>query len=255
MNFKKQIWYSTIILIGIYLLLSCISNRNEKLTHDKSKKVINAEAENSENTNKFMDYESITLPRLIGMSDIVVIGSVSTIKEDIFKFQITEFLINNNMSKLIDVEKFDPSPFFVSKLSPYAKDQQFVLFLKKPKQDDINLSWEIIGLAGEGEMPVEKGFVYFEGSNLEGLKRETYNIQGVSGNVQRFDLTNFKEAVKKYNDCFSWNFITRIKNNKKRGRWTVSKKCSETDINKYQTKSWLHKYLVKETINKISKSY
>lgn len=218
---------------------------------EESNKIAQVSNENNKQTVLGMDYDPIPLPRLIGMADFVVIGTVTDIEDSIFQFHGHEFLLNKYSLDSLIVRKFIPSKFDGPRPLPYATKQSFVLFLTKPIQDNTQHPWSIIGYTGEGEMPIENGFVYFEGSYLQGLERKPYEVQGVSRNLQRFNLDDFINAVKNYRECFSWRLVEYIKNNKKRERWQPSKKCPDVTVKSYQAKSWIHEYLVQETINRI----
>ena len=163
-----------------------------------------------------------------------------------------ESLSHQQASKSISVTKYIPSEiFFAPRALPYAREQRFSLFLMKPEKDDVDLSWRILGIAGEGEMPIEDEFIYFGAYDLKGLEYKPREVQGITRNLQRLNLDDFKDAVKNYLACFSWKLVEFIKNNKKRSRWVPSKTCHDESLKKYQAKSWLHEYLVKKTIKQI----
>jgi len=254
----------------IQLLMYCYKRRNDlllKITFTSfvilcflGSITLKAECRNGETRHEFyytefnmaIDYIPIPLPQLIGRADLVVIGKVTGFSDSTFNFLVEEFLINKDSSNTIVVKKYIPSEFEGPRPLPYATKQSFILILKKPEKNIAGEAWKIIGHIGEGEMPIEDGFVYFEGSNIIGLERKPFSVQRVSRNVQRFNLTDFKDAVKDYRNCFSWKLTEETKNNKKRLNWRPSKECSDNSIRKYQEKSWIHEYLVKETINKIT---
>ncbi len=248
---EKNSAFLGVTLISISFLFSCFSDieRNRRVSDkQESKKIAQVNNENNKKTKLVMDYILIPLPLLIGMADLVVIGKVTEIGDSTFKFHVDEFLLNKYSSDLLIVRKFIHSKFDEPRPLPYATKQSFALFLTKPEQDNPPHPWNIIGYTGEGEMPIENGFVYFEGSYLQELERKPYEVQGVSRNLQRFRLPDFKDAVQNYGECFSWRLVEYIKNNKKRERWQPSKKCPDATVNTYQAKSWIHEYLVQETL-------
>lgn len=251
---KKYLAFLGITLIGISISFSGFSDIDRKRPvsdKEESKKIAQVNNENNKKTIFVMDYDPIPFTRLIGMADLGVIGTVTDIGDSIFQFHVDEFLLHNHASRSINVTKYIPSVLFAPRSLPYSKEQRFALFLMKPEQDSADHPWNILGYTGEGEMPIDGEFIYFEGSNLEGLERKQYEVQGVSRNLQRFNLPDFKDAVQNYGECFSWELVEYIKNNKKRERWQPSKKCPDVTVKTYQAKSWIHEYLVQETIKKI----
>jgi len=252
--FRKDFTFIRVTLIGIPILFACFSAiGGEKSVGDKeiSKKITQVNNENTNKTKIVTDYAPIPFARLIGMADLIVIGSVKDIGDSIFNFHVDEFLLHRHALKSINVIKYIPAEIFAPRALPYAREQRFSLFLMKPEQDRADSPWRILGYAGEGEMPIEDEFVYFGAYDLKGLEYKPREVQGITRNLQRFNLDNFKDAVKNYNACFSWELVTYIKNKKKRTRWVPSKTCRDESVKNYQTKSWLHEYLVQETVKKI----
>lgn len=198
-----------------------------------------------------MDYIPIPFEQLVGMADLIVLGSVKDIGNISFKFHVDEFLLDRHDSESINVIKYIPAEIFAPRALPYAKEQRFSLFLMKPEQDSADRSWRILGIAGEGEMPIEGKFIYFAAYDLKGLEYKQREVQGVIRNLQRFKLNDFIDAIKNYRTCFSWKLVEYIKNKKRRTRWVPSKICHNESVKNYQGKSWLHDYLVKKTIKHI----
>lgn len=250
-NKKHFFFIAGALVVVMYSLSSCISSNFEKNIVGNKDKFKNVSHVNNKTTALSMDAIPIRLPLLIGMADTIVVGQVVEIGDSTFNFNVDKFLLNTYSFNSLIVGKFTPSKFDEPRLLPYAISQRFVLFLLKPQYVNSQLPWRIIGYAGEGEMPVEDGYVYFEGSNVVGLDENLYQIQGVSRNLQRFNLNDFEDAVINYHTCFTWELVEYIKNKKKRTRWTPSIKCSKALLKNYQDKSWLHGYLAKKTIKQI----
>jgi hypothetical protein len=215
------------------------------------KKIIHVTNEHDVDIKTNMDYPLVPITRLIGMADVIVIGSVGEVGDSHFTFQVDQVLLNHITSKSLSVTKRIPFGIIPPRVLPYERGQRFALFLVKPKMDDVDQSWKILGIAGEGEMPIEGEYVYFGPYDLKGLEHQPHKVQGITGNYQRFNLNDFKDAVKNYSGCFSWELVEYIKNNKKRTRWIPSKVCDNEVLKNYQRKSWLHDYLVKNTVKRI----
>lgn len=196
------------------------------------------------------DFAPVPFTRLIGMADLIAIGNVEGVGESTFQFHVDEFLLNHHVSSYINVEKNILPEFVAPRVLPYARGQRFALFLKKD-QNTTDHTWKILGIAGEGEMPIEDKYVYFSVYDLEGLKHTPHEAHGVTRKLQRYNLDVFKDAVKNYPTCFSWKLVKYIKNKKERSRWVPSKICPNESILNYQSKSWLHEYLARETMKRI----
>jgi hypothetical protein len=100
------------------------------------------------------------------MADLIVLGDVATIEESTFQFHVNEFLENHHASRSLKVEKYIPPEFIAPRAQPYATGQCFILFLIKPDPNKTDQPWKILGIAGEGEMPIEDEYVYFNGKRL-----------------------------------------------------------------------------------------
>ena len=243
-----------ILIVGVLFFYTstffcCSPEMNTKKTEGETKVTTEVSQEflqNESESNSIMDYSPIPVPRLIGMADLSVLGTINSITKEHFTFQIEEFLKGEIPEKSIEVKKF--IPLILDEPSPlsYAKGQRYILFLKKQSSDARNF-WKILGLGGEGQMPVQDDHVYFEGSNIEGLVIQDYVVWEVRRELQRFDLPVFKEAVKDYGQCYSWN----QQEIRKKMRWVASKNCADSTQKAYGQKSWFHQYLVRETLKKI----
>ena len=196
-----------------------------------------------------MDYEPIPLPKLIGMSELIISGFITDNIDSCNTFQIEEILAGEYKKEMIKVHQFTPSKFDEPRQVPYALGQHYLLFLQKAIENDS--TWSILGFGGEGEMPIQEEFVYFDGSFINGLESKPYQVLGKTRPVQRFDIKDFKNAVANYASCFEWQLKEEVKNNKKRERWIPINNCNDKSINDYQLKSWIHQYLVDQTIKKI----
>ncbi len=243
----KILYIFLILVIGIVLFVSCFLDSGKENMISTNQDVIttkNHEKLSAEEIRLVQDYQPIPLPRLIAMSELVVLGSITEVLDSQYRLQVFEVLKGEDQRNTIIVNQFIPSKFDGPRSVPYARDQQFLLFLFNPNKD--GLVWTILG-NGEGEMPVEEGFVYFEGSFIEGLEKKAIEVQGKNRNLQRFDYSYLKDAVTHYGSCFNWQITEEVKNDKKRQRWLPSNRCDEQMTKEYKSRSWIHWYLVQET--------
>jgi hypothetical protein len=192
-----------------------------------------------------VDYEPIPLPRLIGLSDLAVVGNVKEIHEESFTFRIEDVLIGEPQGQCIEVVKFVPTRFDCPRAMPYAIEQSFVLFLVKEHTDRSSKRWKVWGIGGEGEMPLENDYVYFHGRFVEGLERRKYIVQGAERMIQRYQATAFIGAVRDYRTCFAWQAGAG------KSRPQPRRICDDRSLEQYHSQSGIHAYLVKETLKQI----
>jgi hypothetical protein len=254
MILKKFFMAVLLLNIGMVLTGLCFLNKGKDtmLTDELRQQSHNRNSDKPAQTGMNEDYEPIPLPRMIGMAELIIIGSVNELADSTFVFRIEEVLKGENSGELLLVKPYIPNKFDGPRTQPYALGQRYVLFLLR--YEGAPTIWHIMGYGGEGEMPVEGEFVYFAGQYIEGLERKSYVVEGLNRPLQQYDLNIFKDAVMDYDLCFSWNLVHEIKNNKPRERWVPSNNCNENLTNEFSRRSWIHQYLVQETIKYIPKN-
>lgn len=190
------------------------------------------------------DHEPIPLDRLIGMAQLIVVGEVFEVRDTTYKLHVKLQLVGDASSE-IEVLQFIPDRFEgAPRPAPYRTGQAFLLFLIKDEKHQMQKYWKILGAGGEGEMPVQDGFVYFHGRNVEGIPFKSYRIHGVERNIQRLEAQVFFDAVKKHRSCFEWK-------PGKGDRLEPARICDEATIDQYARVSNIHRYLVKLTLDSI----
>ena len=192
------------------------------------------------------DYATIPLDRLIGISQLIVAGDVVAVKDGTFTLRVTSTLAGNAHSPTIEVSQFIPSRFEGgSRLAPYRSGQSFLLFLvTDPKQPQ--KAWRILGAGGEGEMPMEDGFVYFHARNVEGLPFASYRVHGSERKVQRADAKAFCNAIKGYRACFQWKPGSDE-------RTQPTGLCAQDALDRYSSSSEIHRHLAQLTAKRSNK--
>lgn len=194
------------------------------------------------------DYSLIPLPRLLGTADLAVIGVVAAADDVGFTLRVSEPLVGRHAATEIQVKKYVPPALFGRQAVPYVGGQRFALFLEQPREEDAEERWTILGYAGEGQMWIEGGFVYLAPYDLKGLEYWPVAVEGVAWKSQRLPLDEFQDAVSSYHRCFSWERVEIVKNEKRRQRWVVSRTCGDETLETYRARSWLHGYLVRESV-------
>lgn len=228
----------------IILVCACNTQSGKKTGNESNKEAV--PMERAKKTAGSPDYKPIPLPQLIGMSDLAVVGKVMEIRDETFLFRIDDYLTPRQDSILIEVTKYIAPAFLEDERIPYDSIQHFALFLRKLPRN--NTPWTIIGIGGEGEMPVGDGNVYFNGTYLKGLEFGVHTVQGVEKNTQEVNLELFRDAVQNYTKCFTWKIRDQKKDDKTVEVWAPVMDCKESQIEEYRSKSWIHNYLASETL-------
>jgi hypothetical protein len=185
------------------------------------------------------DFEPIPLPQLIGTAEFAVYGKVASVDDSVFTFGINKVLIGKVSNKKIKVKKFIPGKFDGPRIADYEPGQSFLLFLK---YDSESKTYTVYGLGGEGEMPVDKMYVYFHGRFVEGLRYDTPVVHGVKRKIQRYDLKKFLNALLYYRQCFNYTCNTVQK------KYIVTLACGKNDIEANKKTDFINMYLITNTI-------
>ncbi len=196
-------------------------------------------------TGQSEDWIAIPLSRMTGTADLIVYGTVSSVKDSTCIFTITRILAGKSDNKAIEVHKIMPDKFASVHPAPYASGQTYLLFLVHEKNSSCSMNWKVMGIGGEGQMPVENGFIYFPQNNIEGLPFKEYPVNGVLQFLQRFEFSVFLNAIEEYQKCYHW-----IKN-KTDNQFYPQKACDAASQAKYSNKSFIHKYLSVQTESRI----
>ncbi len=236
--------YDNLLFISVvtlcFLFQSCGRQGNRESETDMTDQ---AGKEISDEADKGTAYQPIPIVQLIGMSDLVAAGHVKAVEEATFEFQINDDIGSNFDSSSIQVRKFIPPAFLKENPIPYDTTRNMILYLRKSARDDI--PWTIIGIGGEGEMPVEDGFIYFEGSRLEGMPYVVHTLYGTQKNRQRYNYKKFLDAITEYRKCIKW--VLKEDKNKSLKQWAPTQSCDSSEIDAYKKKSSMHDFLIRET--------
>ncbi|HEX5708802.1 MAG TPA: hypothetical protein VFX96_16000 [Pyrinomonadaceae bacterium] len=189
------------------------------------------------------DYAPIPLDRLIGTSQLIVTGEVSAVKESTFTLRVERTLAGESAAPEIEVSVpvyFEEGP----RPAPYKAGQSLLLFLVRDDGQS-RKGWRVMGAGGEGEMPLQDGFVYFHGSNLEGLPFGTHRVHDAERRIQRFEAEPFLDAVKGYRACFAWKPAAAERD-------APTRICDAEAAAQYARASDIHKYLSQLTDRRLA---
>jgi hypothetical protein len=187
------------------------------------------------------DYNGIPLSKLIGISELIVYGSVKKVLDSTILLHIIRKVSGNENESDIEILKARPDAFAGIKPAPYETGQCYLLFLINSKNTSSKLIWKAMGVGEEAQMPVIDNYIYFNDRYFEGIPLQQYKVNGVELNIQRFEFPLFLNAVEEYKTCYQW-----VKQGQD-DRYLPQKKCSDNQVSLYAKKSFMHNYLVNET--------
>lgn len=170
------------------------------------------------------------LVAIAASADAVVIAEIARVHDGAFVARIIKSLHGDAGSAsetTVSFSRFGPTE---PRWAPYATGQKLVLFL----QQTPGASWRIAGMSGEGELPVDEGFLYLTGHFVEGLDLQRYQAMGSEIASQRIALADFEDAITGLFACFSFS-----------DREPPQQLCDDTALSAYSARSPLHRYLAK----------
>ena len=248
MKYPFSTWLHT-ICIGILITSSAQGNEYLQAADPvQTKDRLQVSRPINEGVSPNTDFAPIPLERLIGIAELIVIGTVEAVEERQISIRVDEALLAKPAKGLIVIKQGEPSGFFPPRLVPYERGQQFLFFLVRADEQ----KWLILGNPIAGELPVEAGFVYFDSYDLKSFSFEPSEVHGEIRPMQRFDLNTFTNAVKAYRDCFSWTQTERVKNRRRIIRWVPVRKCDDMALRRYRAKSGIHEYLSSVTTSQVA---
>jgi hypothetical protein len=191
------------------------------------------------------DWVPLPLSNVIGISDCIASGTVIKVSDSTFLFKIDQTIKGVKEQATITVLKAKADPFDSPQPAPYKEGQQYILFLAATSTGTEPKLWKLIDRGRADQMTFIDSWVYFNDRNFNGLTMGYYDVYGVKQDIQRFDKNMFLDAVQHYSDCFHW---TKLQN----GKTMPIKICDESKITRYANTSFMHKYLVNETLQIIA---
>jgi len=164
------------------------------------------------------------------LADAIVIGRIASAHRDGLDIRVLQQLHGDAAAgAVIKVENSvfeDTDP----RWAPYAAGQTLVLFLKRPEAK--RSRWRVLGISGEGELPVDEKFVYLTGHYVEGLTVERYLTMGAKVTSQRIAKADFVDAIEGLFACF-----------RREGEAAPVQVCDNAALSDYAARSPLHRYL------------
>jgi hypothetical protein len=243
----------TLVVMVLVLLAGCngAASKQEELASNKaganssnSSGATAKESPRETSSPTMSDYALIPLDRMIGTAETLVVGEVASVSDATFRANVKEVVAGDFSSKQLEIAQYIPSRFEGKpRAVSYATGQTFLWFLVKDEKLQRPNVWRIMGAGGEGEMPIDDGFVYFPARHIDGLKAEPYRVHGAERTTERFELPAFIDAVKNYRKCFKWEPA-------KVERPKPVAVCDQATLDQLAKTSVAHKYLVTTTLNR-----
>jgi hypothetical protein len=189
-----------------------------------------------------LDFEPMSLDRLIRSADLVVVGSVESASEDRFTLRVSDLIAAPHISKTVTIKRNkdwsgDQGPGL------YREGQGMLVFAEKTKPDVAAKSppWRVLGFESEGVLPSDGEHVYYTGGALEGFEAETYDLDGVRLTGYRFELSDFIDAVTADRACFGH---APARNEAAPEQSEVL--CSESELVAFRDNTTLGPYLIRQ---------
>ncbi len=191
-----------------------------------------------------IDMQSIALPELIGIADLIVLGKINNVYDKLLHFEIINILVGDLNQNSLVINQFTPKKSDGPRKIPYKAGQKYLFFLHKKDNEGEDIHWSIIGLMGEGEMLALYENIYFLNVAIEGLEKKQYLLNGTYVNAFMFKKSIVIDAINSYVDCFRWT-LTNINDT---SRWIPEVICDAMAIEKFKRESELHNFLVTATL-------
>lgn len=143
------------------------------------------------------DYSPTLLSDLIEKSELIAHIKITKDLKGNFEAEILNQLKGNPQSKNVIVKKFGDWTC-AQRWSKYSVGQEEIIFLKKHRKENC---WVIMGAGNEGEMPIEKGKLYYKSPiyKSEYLEQEKYyKLKNGKISAIEYELKDVVEGIKLY---------------------------------------------------------
>jgi len=191
------------------------------------------------------DYMPLSLPDMIMMSELIVVGTIQFTDSAFFTLEIEQKVYGNYSEKSVRVKKFVDFSC-AARWMPYAAGQKVLLFLDRNDAQE----WVILSDGGEGELPVDNDNVYLSSwygfdmpfkavyrtdaeGNTHTYYYQAYELYGKTYYGVEFSLNEFGAAVGEMRLLCSAVFDTN----------GLQCTCKKYAFDTYKTKSSLQRWL------------
>jgi hypothetical protein len=142
---------------------------------------------------------------LVAAADVIVSGTVRDLREGsdelqypyfssegTFALDVEQRVAGAQLPEAIRVQRYRDSTC-AFRWAPYAEGQRVLLFLAAPRE--ASAPYTILGVRGEGEMPVVEQEVLLRGYLVKELERRQRSVDGATLKEASIALSDFKQAV------------------------------------------------------------
>lgn len=154
-----------------------------------------------------LDFEPMSLDRMIRAADLVVVGVIESVSKDRFSVHVTDPVAAPETSG-------EPGGSVTIRRNKdwsgdggggvYREGRRVLVFAAAAATDAGAEAppWRVLGFEDEAVLPGDDGHVYYAGGALEGFEAATWELQGATVTAYRFELDDFVKAVKAHRACF-----------------------------------------------------
>jgi hypothetical protein len=192
-----------------------------------------------------LDFQPMSLDRMIRTADLVVAGSIDQASTDRITLRVTDRIAGPQIGDSVTIKRNkdwsgDKGP------GVFRVGQRLLVFATKSKarSGGDTPSWRTIGIENEGVLPIDAGHVYYSGGALEGFEAETYDLSGTKITAYQIGLSDFVDAVRADRECFG-----SARDDKNSGPTQGRVLCSEAELEKFRH-TILGPYLIQQAMQK-----
>jgi hypothetical protein len=193
-----------------------------------------------------LDFQPMSLDRMIRTADLVVAGSIDQASADRITLHVTDRIAGPQVGDSVTIKR---NKDWSGRKGPgvFQEGQRLLVFATKLAAGSgaETPPWRTIGFENEGVLLIDAGYVFYSGGALEGFKEGTYDLSGTKITSYRFGVSDFVDAVRADRECFG-----RAGNDKNPGSAGARVLCSEAELEKFRNNTTLGPYLIKQAMQK-----
>ena len=182
------------------------------------------------------------LAEIIGTSDAIVIGRLTSVSEEMFGLHVSEVisakqpLVNHDL-----VVRRSPRLPTDPRWAPYKEGQIILAFLKEDGGGR-QPCWSFTGVPNDSEWPVDEERVYLYDRFIDGLPLLSITIHDHDVHTQTLSRNVVTSALDDYGSCFVWE-----PDPANEGRYPT-RICNNDMLEKYCAESVIHRHIALEAL-------
>ena len=180
---------------------------------------------------------------LVGVSDLIVLGSISRVTPDTFFLEVEEVLKGSGQASVVEIERFRDWACS-SRWQPYAKGQKVVAFLARREGP-----YRLRSAGAEAEFPVRGRYAVVPAwSILQGLETHHGHDNDLPDQAL-ISIDDLRALISGFSACFE----LRTADNRFQRVEHVETICDEDVLAEFRSRSGLHESLVRMTLELIER--